>query len=328
MTNAKRILTTATMMAMCAGAALAQDPQSQQQQNQQPQTQQQQPQQQQRMDRQSRPYIGVAVAPADRGIMVQNVTPDSPAAKAGLNNGDRILKVDDQDVSDAQRFIQTVAAKKAGDQVKMHVQSNNQEKDITITLGEWPMMQGHGQGQGGFMQGQEQGRGMPWQGQANNLMNRFPGLRRQAFLGVQGEPLTPEMKQQMNVKADSGVVVREVTPNSPAAQAGIKQNDVITAVNDKAIRDIDQLREAVQQVGTGQELTLQVSRGQETVTVKTKLAEPNFGMFGQQGNMQQFPRFDMGMNGDSNQRIRELEQRIAELEKRIRELESKQGSQR
>ncbi|MFL5327689.1 MAG: PDZ domain-containing protein [Gemmataceae bacterium] len=326
MTNAKRFLVTATMMAFCAGAALAQDqPPQQQPQNQQ---QQQQPQQQQRMDRQSRPYIGVAVAPADHGIMVQNVTPDGPAAKAGLNNGDRILKVDDQDVTDAQRFIQTVAAKKAGDQVKMHIQSNNQEKDITITLGEWPMMQG--QGQGGFMQGQNQGRGMPWQGQGqgNAWMNQFPGFRRQAFLGVQAEPLTPEMKQQMNIKADSGVVVREVTPNSPAAQAGIRQNDVITAVNDKAIRDTDQLRETVQQIGTGQEVTLHVSRGQETTTIKAKLAEPNYSMFGPQGNMQQFPRFDMGTNGDSNPRIRELEQRIAELEKRIRELESKQGSQR
>ena len=89
--------------------------------------------QQPRTDRQSRPYLGISLMPSDRGVAIGNVTPDSPAAKAGLNAGDRILKIDNQDARDPNGLLQTIAAKKPGDKVTLRVIAKDQEKDVQVT---------------------------------------------------------------------------------------------------------------------------------------------------------------------------------------------------
>src|SRR3954470_18745079 len=67
--------------------------------------------------------------------------------------------------------------------------------------------------------------------------------RQPAYLGVTMFPLTADVKSRLNVKGDAGVVVMNVMPSSPAANAGLRQGDVITAINDKPVRDPDQMRE-------------------------------------------------------------------------------------
>jgi serine protease Do len=241
--------------------------------------------------------------PSDRGVMVGQITPDSPAAKAGLNSGDRILKIDNQDVTDANQLLQAIAAKKPGDKVTMRVASKDQEKDVQVTLGEWPnmpMMPGGDQFQPGMGAG-----------------------RRPAYLGVQIQPMTPELKNQHNIKTDSGVLVAEVVPGSPAAQGGVRVNDVITKVNDKAVTDFEQLRDALRHVGPGNEATLHVARGGENVTMKVKLSDAMFGMFQNPDVRYRMPNFDSMMQ-PPQQRIADLERRIQELEQRIKELEGKQ----
>jgi len=270
---------------------------------QQPKTDTEQP----KAERSARPYLGVFVDRGERGqpgVILREITPDSPAAKAGLKEGDHVSKVDDQDIRGPEMFLQTIAGKKSGDQVKILLHRGGQEQTVTVTLGERPAS--------------AEQPGMP---------NR-PGMgtfgRRPAFLGVTTEAITPEVKQRLNVKADAGVVVTEIMPRSPAATAGLKTDDVITAVNDQQIRDPNQLREIVQQQGAGKDVTIKVARGNDTVDVKAKLGEAGFGMF-QGPRESMFPRMDQGMMMDPNNRIRELERRIDELERRVRELERKQG---
>jgi serine protease Do len=257
-------------------------------------------------ERSERAYLGVAVGPAEggeRGVLIQEVTSDSPAAKAGLKSGDRVVKMDDQDVQDVKKFLQAVASRKPGDKLTLRVLRAGQEQAVAVTLGErtraseipspappdWP----------GFGRGQ-----------------------RPAFLGVQTQPLTPEWKKQFPVGTDTGVVVTEVLPNSPAAKAGLKPNDVITAVNDRAVQEPAQLREAVQQAGAGKEVTVQAVRGRENLALKAKLAEGAFGMFLTPGG-ERFPTLDVEGMFDSARRVRELERRVEELEKRLRDLEKK-----
>jgi S1-C subfamily serine protease len=87
-----------------------------------------------------RGFLGVFVSPSqnDKGLMVGDVTPDSPAAKAGLKRGDRIVKMDDKDVRDAETFLQAIAGKKSGDQVKIGVMREDKEETLTATIGERP----------------------------------------------------------------------------------------------------------------------------------------------------------------------------------------------
>jgi S1-C subfamily serine protease len=260
--------------------------------------------QQPRGDHASRPYLGVTLAPSDRGVIVRDVTPDSPAAKAGLAAGDRIIKIDNHDLSEPNGLIRLVASKKPNDQVTLRVASKDQERDVQVRLGEWPA--GHMGPLGG-----------------RPFTSRHPGDRRPAFLGVQTQPLSPEIRQQNNLIVDSGIIVIDVTPGSPAAQAGMRRNDEITKVNDKEIRDVERLREFLQQVGADNEATIQIARGAENITLKAKLADAMFGMFAPQAPA--YPMSEMGSMMPQPPRLAELERRIHELENRIKELEAKQS---
>jgi len=262
-----------------------------------------------RTEQQSGAYLGILLGLVDqggRGISVREVTPDSPADKAGLRAGDQIVKAEDRDVQNVEQFLQSVAARKPGDKLTLQVMHAGQEKTLTVTLGERPAT-------GGPMQAGAPG------------FPAFPGLtggRRPAFLGVQTQPLTPEVKQRLKVQADAGVVVTEVVPNSPAAKAGLKPDDVITAINDKAVHDPAQLREVVQQFGPDQDVTIHVQRGGQNQSLQAKLGEAGLGMFLTPG-AERFPTLDVESMVDQARRLRELEHRVTELEKRIRDLEKK-----
>ena len=111
-------------------------------------------------------------------------------------------------------------------------------------------------------------------------------------------------------------------PNSPAARAGLKRDDVITAVDERPVKAPADLSDAVQKAGPGKEVALRVVRGKEKLTIKATLREGAFGYFLTPGEGR-FPTVDVESIFDQGRRIRELEHRVAELEKRLRALEKK-----
>jgi S1-C subfamily serine protease len=264
-----------------------------------------------RADRTARAFLGVLVGPAqggENGVLIREVTADSPAAKSGLKSGDRVVKVDDQDVQDVENFLQTIGSKKPGDRLTLRLVRDGQEQTVTATLGEMT---------------ERPELPSPRQSERPGL----PGGRRPAFLGVQTQRLTPELKSRTRVTADAGAVVTEVVSNAPAAKAGLRPDDVITAVNDRAIHDPEQLREAIQQAGPGKEVTLQVARGNENLSLKATLGEAPFGLFPTPG-IERYPAPDVEMMVDPGRRMRDLERRLEALEKRVQELEKKQAPPR
>src|SRR5262249_53918303 len=107
--------------------------------------------------------------------------------------------------------------------------------------------------------------------------------------------------------------------NSPAEKAGLKRNDVITGINGKGVKSLEDLREGLRKGGAGKEVALQVMRGKEKLTLKATPSEAP-------GGLRIVPR-DGVPSGIELQfdpergRIRALERRIEELEKRLKKLE-------
>jgi serine protease Do len=93
-------------------------------------------------------------------------------------------------------------------------------------------------------------------------------------LGITVQNLTPEMARSLRLKTDTGVVVTGVEPGSPAANAGIQTGDVIREVNRKTVKDVNDLREKVEQAKDQSNILLLVQRGQNNlfaaVTPKSK----------------------------------------------------------
>jgi hypothetical protein len=88
------------------------------------------------------------------------------------------------------------------------------------------------------------------------------------WIGVQLNPVGPELRAQLNLEDAQGVLVSEVFPDSPAAKAGIKKYDIVLSIGDKKAGEGKDVLEAVK-AADGKDVTLKLLRGgsQRTVTV-------------------------------------------------------------
>lgn len=97
------------------------------------------------------------------------------------------------------------------------------------------------------------------------------------YLGIQMVAIDPDVKQQFQEqagwmpKADKGVLIVRVMPNSPAAQAGLRAGDAIEAVDGKPVSDPSQVQQAVEQIAVGDSLPLTLERQTGKATVKVEV---------------------------------------------------------
>ncbi|MBX3472075.1 MAG: Do family serine endopeptidase [Planctomycetes bacterium] len=94
-----------------------------------------------------------------------------------------------------------------------------------------------------------------------------------AWLGVAIRELTAEDRRGLGLGERQGVVVAGVTPGAPAAAAGLRQGDVILAVDGEPAHDVQRLRHAVARAGVGDVVPVELWRDGRQVTVDVRLAE-------------------------------------------------------
>jgi serine protease Do len=110
---------------------------------------------------------------------------------------------------------------------------------------------------------------------AKNVMDQLiaNGVVRRAKLGVTVQQITADMAAALNLPSAQGALISNVDAGSPAARAGIKQGDVITHYNGKAVADNNQLRNAVASTMPGTTVPLQVLRNGKTETLQATVGE-------------------------------------------------------
>ena len=98
-----------------------------------------------------------------------------------------------------------------------------------------------------------------------------------SFLGIRMASLTPELKQQLknkqniNLQNETGVLIVEVVPNSPAAKAGLRGGDVIQAIAGQNITAADQIQKVVEKTSPGEKLSIELLRDNRTVEVTVEV---------------------------------------------------------
>ena len=184
------------------------------------------------------------VAHAD-GVLVANVQEGSPAAKAGVKPGDIIVDFDGQKVGRTTDLSRLVAATPVGKDVRVTVLREGKAVPLNAHIARMDDKDTAAVADAGDRTGKPQ-------------------------LGVSVEPVTPELAKQFGVGEARGVVVREVKDGSPAADAGIRAGDVITEINRKPIKGVEDLRKALDAHKPGTTALLLVYRegGARYVTVK------------------------------------------------------------
>ena len=145
-----------------------------------------------------------------KGALVAQVSPDSPAAKAGLQPGDVLTAVDGHAVANPRELAQLVANDKPGDEATLAVMHDGGSKTVTVRLSAMPDEQ-----QTADAGDQDSGRGR---------------------IGLALAPLSPEVRQQLDLPSGAhGVVVAGVQPGSGAEQAGLREGDLVVGVGTKAV---------------------------------------------------------------------------------------------
>ena len=172
-----------------------------------------------------RGYVGVTLQPIDEnmaqalklkgtdGALVGDVVPDGPADKAGIKRGDVVVSVDGAAVPDSARVRNLVAEGPPGKTMTLGLFRNGTRIERTVTLAERPRERG---------------------GQApKDERNSVPSQQK---LGLDVQDLTPDIAQQLGYKNETGAIVAEVVPGSPADDAGLETGDLIQEINRVPVR--------------------------------------------------------------------------------------------
>jgi serine protease Do len=212
------------------------------------------------------------------GVVVEEVSTESPAEKAGIRRGDAIVEFDGERVRSVRQLTRVVQETPAGRTVQAAIVREGQRSTVSVKPRE--------------------GSGFRFEG-LDDLANLryklaptpprapepprppsppadwvFDGLvgRSANSLGISVSTLSSQLAEYFGTKA--GVLVSSVTDSSAAAKAGIKAGDVITSFNGTAVNDPSDVRRRVADLSDGDEFTIAVMRDKKAVTLKGKAERP------------------------------------------------------
>lgn len=141
-----------------------------------------------------------------------------------------------------------------------------------VAFGSYHLGLANGAVQAQTMQAQFDARGNNATPNPNAPALPFGRVTTRPYLGVQFEIVTTDLAKTEKLNVDSGAIIRDVIANSPAEKAGLKTGDVISKVNDTALDKTHSLADLVTSYKVGDEITLTVLRGSETLALKATLS--------------------------------------------------------
>src|SRR5690348_16707095 len=173
----------------------------------------------QSVDEDLAPAVGVAKG---MGEMVRTVVANGPAAQAGLQQGDVIVKVNGQQVTPDQTVSYLVANQKVGARIPIEIVRNGKHATVYVTLADRPTEEALSKIAGGDT--------------GNTTTNGSGAVATQKALGLSLAPLTPELARAANLPATAhGVIITAVDPNSDAAEQGLQRGDLIMSVQNQPV---------------------------------------------------------------------------------------------
>jgi serine protease Do len=202
------------------------------------------------------------------GVYVQDVRDGTPAARAGLKSGDVVVDFDGERPRSTRHFTRLVRETAPGRTVKMTIVRDGARQTVDITPDARAAF-------GGFPDNAF--RAIPRDFQFNfdgQRLNLWDGPFGSAGrLGVVVVPMSDQLADYFGVR--DGVLVSETRTNTPAATAGLKAGDVITAVNGHAITSPQDLINEVRDIKPGGSIDLRIVRERKELTLKAAFPERN-----------------------------------------------------
>ncbi|WP_020677574.1 DegQ family serine endoprotease [Geopsychrobacter electrodiphilus] len=178
------------------------------------------------------------------GILIAQVIENSPAAEAGLKQGDLILQLDGQKVGKMAAFRNKISFTPPGTKVKLLIRRDGKEQTLTAKIG--------------TLETDKNGRPA-----ATSKLSK---------LGLSLQELTSDLADKFGYTGQNGVLVTEVEPGSAAEHAGIKRGDLIQEVNRAEVKTPSEVRKAIEN-NRRSSILLLVRQGNATRYLALKLDE-------------------------------------------------------
>jgi len=175
----------------------------------------------------------------NKGALVAQVSPDSPAQKAGVESGDIITGFDGRAIADSKDLSRTVAATPVGKTVAVRIIHNGKEVERQVKIGEMEE---------------------PSSADKTKASVHQP-------LGLHVQNLNAQMARELGLKKATGVVVTGVEPGSAADEASIQEGDVIREVNRQTVNNVDDFIKKIDQARGQKSILLLIARGQNSLFV-------------------------------------------------------------
>jgi serine protease Do len=223
--------------------------------------------------------IGVSIRDPEAGAgaggaVVEDVRDESPAARAGIKDGDVITEFDGERVRSARQLARLVSETPAGRSVPVTVMRGDSRMDVQVTPEAGRMA-------GEFAAPPVRIEGMPhlrfeeppafeWMPREGARVWAWSDRMDRGRLGVAIQSLTPQLAEFFGTK--DGVLVTTVREESPAARAGIKAGDVITSIDGKPVGSPRDLIEAIRGDASA-DVKISYVRDRKSVDVQVKLPE-------------------------------------------------------
>jgi len=219
-------------------------------------------------------FLGVISEENELGAKINEVSEGSPAAKAGLKKDDIITNVNEEKITGPKDLYDGIGKYKPSDKVQISILKNGAKTKLTAELEKnkaqsfsYSMPNQGMTIEPNFVPSTPRGRGnngtqrfgfeLPQMPELNN----FFGNIEKPKLGISVE----------DVEENEGVKISSVSENSPAAKAGLKEDDIITEVNDKKVKDVDGIKPIIKGATEGTVFKFNITRNGKKTVIEVKI---------------------------------------------------------
>ncbi len=200
--------------------------------------------------------------PVEYGAIVNEVMADSPAEEAGLKENDVIVGFNGSKVTDSDELVKFVEEGSAGDKVNLKIYRDGKERELTITLGT-------------RQEGRNRTAIVTRLGKPNKKVLKYSyrtGEDKESYIGVSLTDLSKQLASYFGVQG-AGVLISEVTEDSPAQKAGLKAGDVILSIGKEKVENASDVQDLIRDMKPGDKAELSLIRNKTVEKVSVEVAE-------------------------------------------------------